>query len=88
MKSATTATLAAILAAGCGVPDPRPRAEDIVCLCNGDLGCVIVRVDEKTPKASYQDETFYFCAESCRKQFEKEPERFYREALKRRQSRQ
>lgn len=75
------ATLA--LAAGCAAPDPRPLARDIVCLCKGDLGCVIVRIDETTPKAEFNGQAFYFCAEGCRKEFLREPERYYREYLKR-----
>lgn len=62
---------------GCaGPPDPRPVAEDVVCKCNGDLGCVRVRVDEKTPRAEYAGKTWYFCAESCRAAFVKDPERY------------
>lgn len=67
----------AVALGGCaGRPDPRPVAEDVVCKCNGDLGCVKVRVDEKTPRSFYQGKTFYFCAESCRTAFEKTPARY------------
>lgn len=62
---------------GCaGRPDPRPVAEDVVCKRNGDLGCVKVRVDEKTPRSTYEGKVYYFCAESCKAAFEKEPARF------------
>jgi len=67
----------AALAAGCsGVPDPRPVAEDPVCLKNGDLGCIRVRVDDQTPRATYRDVTYYFCADRCRAEFEKDPARY------------
>jgi YHS domain-containing protein len=67
----------ALALGGCaGRPDPRPVAEDVVCKCNGDLGCVKVRVDEKTPRSVYQGRTYYFCAEACKAAFEKEPARF------------
>jgi YHS domain-containing protein len=65
------------LAAGCsGAPDPRPVAEDPVCLKNGDLGCIRVRIDEKTPRAEFRGKTYYFCAERCRAEFEKHPSRY------------
>ncbi|MFN3485442.1 MAG: hypothetical protein ACK44W_08180, partial [Planctomycetota bacterium] len=52
MKRLAAALLATALAGCAGSPpDPRPVALDPVCLCNGDLGCVRVRVDEKTPRA-------------------------------------
>ena len=51
----------AILLGGSGCasrPDPRPIAEDPVCKCNGDLGCIKVRVDEKTPRSTYKGQTY------------------------------
>ena len=69
----------AILLGGSGCssrPDPRPIAEDPVCKCNGDLGCIKVRVDEKTPRSTYKGQTYYFCAESCRAAFDKDPGRY------------
>ena len=65
--------LAAGVAAGCAAPDPRPKAEDIVCLCKGDLGCVCVRVDGQTPRSEYQGVTYYFCAKSCLQKFKANP---------------
>jgi YHS domain-containing protein len=56
--------------------DPRPVADDPVCRANGDLGCVRVRVDERTPRAVWRGRTFFFCAESCRLEFEKDPARY------------
>jgi len=68
--------MAFLLAAGCGSVDPRPVARDPVCLTNGDLGCVTIRVDEKTPRSRYKGQAYYFCTEECRCAFEKEPEKY------------
>jgi YHS domain-containing protein len=68
--------LAVLLAAGCSTPDPRPVARDPVCLANGDLGCVTVRVDDRTPRSTYGGRTYYFCAEACRAAFEREPGKY------------
>jgi YHS domain-containing protein len=74
------ALLLGILALGAcaSSADLRPVAEDPVCLANGDLGCVRVRVDEWTPKSVWKGRTYYFCAEHCRRAFEKEPEKYAR----------
>ena len=61
---------------GCASADPRPMARDPVCLAKGDLGCVNVRVDERTPRAVHGGVTYYFCAERCRVEFEKDPGRY------------
>jgi YHS domain-containing protein len=66
----------ALALGACASPDPRPTADDPVCLANGDLGCVCVRVDEKTPRSTYRGKTYYFCAERCRVAFEKSPEKY------------
>ena len=69
--------LAAIALGGCsGTPDPRPVADDPVCKANGDLGCIRVRVDEKTPRSTWKGATYYFCAERCRVAFEKTPDKY------------
>jgi hypothetical protein len=57
---------AAILLGACAAPDSRPCAEDPVCRANGDLGCIRVRVDERTPRAVHKGKTYYFCTERCR----------------------
>jgi YHS domain-containing protein len=56
--------------------DPRPIADDPVCLRNGDMACVRVRVDDRTPRAVYGGKTYYFCTDECRLSFEKNPTRY------------
>ncbi|MBI1852116.1 MAG: YHS domain-containing protein [Planctomycetes bacterium] len=71
--------LALALAAGCATTDsddPRPIANDPVCECNGDLGCVCVRVDADTPRAEWQGKTYYFCCDACRDAFVKDPTKY------------
>jgi YHS domain-containing protein len=56
--------------------DPRPLAEDPVCLYNRDLSCVGVRVDGDTFRTVYGGQTYYFCNKNCRTAFEAEPEKY------------
>ncbi|MBI4566255.1 MAG: YHS domain-containing protein [Planctomycetes bacterium] len=51
-------------------------AEDPVCLVNRDLGCLRVRVDEDTPRATYKGKTYYFCTRMCKAEFERDPEKY------------
>ena len=44
-----------------------------VCQCTGDLGCMDVEVGPKTPQAQYEGRTYYFCSETCRAAFERDP---------------
>ncbi|HKE01304.1 MAG TPA: YHS domain-containing protein [Planctomycetota bacterium] len=78
MRSHLSVAAVLVLAAACASrpPDSRPTADDPVCLCNGDLPCVCVRVDASTPRADYQGKTFYFCSEECREEFERHPEKY------------
>ena len=78
MKPIAALLLAATL--GCAAPDARPVAEDVVCLCKGALGCVRVRVDGGTPRSEFRGKTYYFCAEGCKEEFDRDPERGVREA--------
>lgn len=80
MRGLVAVALAAAL--GCANSDPRPTADDIVCLCKGDLGCVVVRVDERTPKSDYQGKTYYFCGKSCKVEFDKDAEKWVKLAEK------
>lgn len=65
-----------VLAAGCSTADPRPVVDDVVCLYNGDLGCVKVRVDEATPRSEYRGKTYYFCCPRCKVLFDQDPEKY------------
>ena len=55
-------------------PDTRPTAQCCVCRCNNDLGCLIVHIDDKTPRSTYRDKVYYFCSEDCKAAFDKSPE--------------
>jgi YHS domain-containing protein len=50
-----------------------PHAECLVCKKNADLACVDIAVTDKTPRAAYGGETYYFCSDECRHAFEKNP---------------
>lgn len=76
MRGLTALVLAAALWVGCAPHDPRPKAEDIICLCKGDLGCVSVRVDGQTPKSEYEGAIYYFCAGRCKAEFDRDPEKW------------
>ena len=56
--------------------DTRPVAECPVCKCNGDLGCLIVRVDATTPRSEYGGKTIYFCGEECKAAFDRAPGKY------------
>lgn len=71
------AVLLSVLAGCASLPeDSRPQAVDSVCLYNRDLGCVRLRVDSTTPRAVYKGTTYYFCADACREDFEREPGKY------------
>ena len=53
-----------------------PRAECLVCKKNGDMACIDVEVDAKTPFADYNGKRYFFCSEECRKDFLKNPGAF------------
>ena len=53
-----------------------PHAECLVCKYNADLACVDLSVDSDTPSTNYQGKTYYFCSDTCRKKFEKEPAKY------------
>jgi YHS domain-containing protein len=74
----------AVAVAGCGAtPGERaatastqPHSECLVCKANADLACIDVPVDSNTPSYTYNDKTYYFCSNECRKAFAKNPSRY------------
>jgi YHS domain-containing protein len=52
------------------------HAQCLVCKSEGDLACVDVIVDERTPRTSYNGATYYFCSEQCRRDFDRTPEQY------------
>jgi YHS domain-containing protein len=53
-----------------------------VCVNENDLACIKVDVDEKTPTAVYNGKTYHFCSEQCKKEFQANPAKFEKLALK------
>jgi YHS domain-containing protein len=52
------------------------HAECAVCKANADLACVDVTVDDQTPRCDYNGKTYYFCSNSCRDEFAKDPAKY------------
>lgn len=82
---AVAAALVALLGAGaCTSPSASEReeaahtvhAQCLVCKSEGDLACVDVKVHADTPRTVFQGTTYYFCSEQCRKEFEKDPQKY------------
>jgi YHS domain-containing protein len=73
--------LVAVATIGCAPDriDTRPTAQCCVCKCNNDLGCLIVHIDDKTPRSTYQDQVYYFCSEDCKKAFDKAPQKYLKQ---------
>jgi YHS domain-containing protein len=44
-----------------------------VCRCHRDFGCLIVEKKPSTPSAQYRGHRYWFCSETCRKDFQKSP---------------
>ena len=80
MKRLPIMLIAVCLLGGCA-STPRaqtsgPHAECPVCKANADLACIDVAVNEKTPSCTCDGKTYYFCSEDCRKDFEKNPQKY------------
>jgi len=76
-----TTTLATLLLCLCGCsasppPIPGVTADCPVCKHEGDLACVCVRIEPDTPRCECAGETYYFCSEECRRDFEANPEAY------------
>ena len=57
---------------------PAAHAECLVCKYNADLACVDVPVEADTPRTVWNGKMYYFCSESCRRKFEKDPQKYAR----------
>jgi YHS domain-containing protein len=53
-----------------------------VCVNENDLACVKVDIDDKTPTAVYNGKTYHFCSEHCKKEFQANPAKYEKLALK------
>ncbi|MBD3234990.1 MAG: YHS domain-containing protein [candidate division Zixibacteria bacterium] len=48
-----------------------------------DIVCGMdVEITEETPRMEYEGETYYFCSEYCKEQFEEDPEKYAEEMEK------
>jgi YHS domain-containing protein len=52
------------------------EAIDPVCAYCRDMACIVVPVTKETPRAEYMGKTYYFCSDSCRDSFLKDPEKY------------
>jgi YHS domain-containing protein len=67
--------------AGCastGEPQHLSANQDTcwVCVHDGDLACLKVDIDAKTPTALDNGKTYHFCSEECKKEFVANPAKF------------
>jgi YHS domain-containing protein len=67
--------------AGCETPrhaqqESTAHATCPVCQCEGDLACVDVKVNERTPRYEWNGTVYYFCSEDCRARFARAPKEF------------
>jgi YHS domain-containing protein len=75
---------AVLLFAGCAsVPEPPSGCANCpVCQHQADLACVCVKIGENTPSCEWNDRTWYFCSEECKKAFLADPRHFMATATK------
>ena len=74
----------AVLALGCATTSPDAsaagHAECLVCKHNADLACVDVAVKADTPHYDFNGKTYYFCSDTCRDEFAKNPGKYAKPA--------
>ncbi len=77
--AAATGRSTASVPAGAAASAPAsaaPPASELPSIATDPVCGMSVRVATDTPKAEHAGKHFYFCSESCRERFEKEPEKF------------
>jgi YHS domain-containing protein len=47
-----------------------------VCNAEGDLACLDVKIDERTPRCEWNGTVYYFCSDDCRARFVRDPNEF------------
>lgn len=71
------ALLAALASTSCRAPGASlsagADAQCPVCRHEGDLACVNVTIEPDTPTCKCNGETYYFCSEECRAEFQEDP---------------
>lgn len=70
------ALLAALTACTSNRPYDGPVDECPVCRVEGDLACLEVRVDDRTPTCTCDGRTYHFCSTDCREAFLAHPDRY------------
>ncbi len=68
--------------AGCASLPPVPpeaaaEQQCLVCRQRRDFDCLIVDKSPRTPHAAYAGRIHYFCSESCRTEFQRQPGRYW-----------
>jgi YHS domain-containing protein len=82
LKTLRPLLLLALLAAGCTSLPPTPPAgaheqHCLVCRHRRDFDCLSVEASPRTPHADYAGRTHYFCSEGCRREFQRQPDRYW-----------
>lgn len=76
--SAVLAALLLLFLCACrsSTPWDGPTAECPVCRHESDLACVCVRIEPDTPRCECAGQTYYFCSDECRADFQAHPGRY------------
>ena len=75
-RAALTALLLLSACTSTAVDATGPTADCPVCKHEGDLACVCVEIEPDTPRCECDGETYYFCSDECRADFEAHPDRY------------
>ena len=54
----------------------KTHGECLVCKHENDLACVDIDVDDKTPRTTFGGKDYFFCSDTCKKAFEKNPQKY------------
>lgn len=73
--------IAGLLVTACAPLPPVPPAnaakqQCLVCRHNRDFGCLEISKSPSTPQAMHEGRTYWFCDDSCRRDFMKSPDRY------------
>lgn len=57
-------------------PENAMKQQCLVCRHNRDFGCLEIEKSPDTPQTRYEGRNYWFCGESCRRVFVKNPTRY------------